>query len=119
MGIPNRLRRDPSPNPLLQVPRHARSQAQLHNPGVEPFGCIDLGFAEIFVGTLLLIPRTAVLGAIAAIGLMVGAIGSHLAILGIEVQDDGGLLFSLAVAILIMGSIILLIRRREVPILGT
>jgi len=50
---------------------------------------------------------------------MVGAIASHLAILGIEVQDDGGLLFSLAVAILIMGSIILLIRRREVLILGT
>lgn len=66
-----------------------------------------------------MIPRNAVLNAIAAFVLMVGAIGSHLAILGIEVQDDGGLLFGLAVAILIMNLIILLIRRREIPILGT
>lgn len=86
--------------------------------GVEPWGRIGAGITELIVGVLLLIPRTAAIGAIGALGLMVGAIASHLTILGIEVQDDGGLLFGLAIAVTIAASITLYIRRREIPIVS-
>ena len=42
-------------------------------------------------------PRTTVLGAVLGMGVMAGAIVSHLFILGIDVQNDGGLLFTLAI----------------------
>ena len=86
--------------------------------GVEPWGRIGAGVTELIVGVLLIIPRTAAIGAIGALGLMVGAIMSHLTILGIQVKDDGGLLFSLAIAVTIAASIILYIRRREIPIVS-
>jgi hypothetical protein len=35
---------------------------------------------------------------------MAGAVGSHLALLGIEVQGDGGLLFALACVVLLCGT---------------
>ena len=54
----------------------------------------------------------------AALGLMTGAIGSHLTKLGIVVKDDGGLLFALALTVLLCSAIILTLRRREVPVLG-
>lgn len=85
---------------------------------VEPWGRIGTGVVELVVGVLLLIPRTAALGAIGALGLMIGAIMSHLTILGIEIKDDGGLLFSLAIAVTIAASIVLVIRRREIPIIS-
>ena len=37
-------------------------------------------------------------------GLMAGAIGSHLTRLGIEVQGDGGLLFALACVVFLCGA---------------
>jgi hypothetical protein len=52
------------------------------------------------------------------IGLMVGAIGSHLAVLGIEIRGDGGLLFGLAVTCFVGSAIVLLIRRAQIPIVG-
>jgi uncharacterized membrane protein YphA (DoxX/SURF4 family) len=86
--------------------------------GVEPWGRIGAGVAELIVGVLLLVPRTAVLGALAALGLMVGALASHLTILGIEVKDDGGLLFGLAIVVTIASVAILAIRRRQIPLIG-
>jgi len=64
--------------------------------GVEPWGRLGTGALEAVAVLLLLLPRTAALGALLATGLMAGAIGSHLTLLGIEVQGDGGLLFALA-----------------------
>lgn len=61
--------------------------------GVEPWGRIVTGTAELIASALLLIPSTVALGAVMGIGIMSGAIISHLGILGIEVQDDGGQLF--------------------------
>ena len=49
---------------------------------------------------------------------MSGAIASHLAILGIEVKGDGGLLFGLAVAALSGSVILLVMRRTQIPIVG-
>lgn len=87
--------------------------------GVEPWGRILAGVLELVCVVLLLYPKTPALGAAVAIGLMVGAIGAHLTKLGIEVQGDGGTLFGLALATLVTCLIVVTIRRRELPILGT
>jgi hypothetical protein len=86
--------------------------------GVEPWGRIGSGAVELVAAVLLLIPATAPFGALLTMGLMVGAIGSHLTVLGIEVRGDGGLLFGLAVTAFIGSAIVLLIRRAQVPLLA-
>lgn len=86
--------------------------------GVEPWGRYATGMFEVVAVVLLLIPRTAALGALMAIGLMLGALGSHVTTLGIEIQGDGGLLFALAVTTLVAASTVAYIRRRQIPVLG-
>lgn len=68
--------------------------------GVEPWGRIGTGVIELIAGVLLLIPSTVVFGALLGIGLMLGAIASHLLVIGIESQGDGGQLFGLALIVL-------------------
>lgn len=65
--------------------------------GAEPFGRIGSGIVELIASILILIPRTTILGAVMGLGTMTGAILSHLFILGIEVKNDGGTLFILAI----------------------
>jgi Kef-type K+ transport system membrane component KefB len=86
--------------------------------GIEPWGRIGTGVLELITVILLLNPRTPVLGAVLAIGLMGGAIMSHLTRLGIEVQGDHGLLFKLGLIVLVAALVVLFIRRRELPIIG-
>ena len=86
--------------------------------GVEPWGRIATGVLELVAVLLLLYPRTAVFGAVLALGLMGGAILSHLTRLGIDVQGDHGLLFTLAIIVLVVAAIIVVIRRRELPVVG-
>lgn len=69
--------------------------------GAEPWGRLSSGVAELVAAVLLLVPRTAVWGAVLSLGIISGAILSHLTLLGIEVQGDGGLLFGLAVAVFV------------------
>ena len=69
--------------------------------GMEPYGRIGSGIAELIVAVLILIPKTTWLGALGGTGIMAGAIVSHLFILGIDVRNDGGLLFGLAVITLL------------------
>jgi putative oxidoreductase len=69
--------------------------------GVEPWGRIGTGIVELFTGILLLIPSTAFLGAFLGMGVMTGAIGSHLLVLGIESAGDGGTLFILAIVVFV------------------
>jgi len=87
--------------------------------GAEPWGRIGSGVVELVASVLLLIPATAGLGAGLALAVIAGALASHLTILGIEVQGDGGLLFGLAVIVFVSSAAILLIRRAELPIVGT
>jgi putative oxidoreductase len=82
--------------------------------GMEPWGRIGSGVAELIAVVLLLHPRTVTLGGILAAGVISGAIGSHLTKLGIVVQDDGGLLFALALAVFVGSVSILIIRYREI-----
>jgi len=86
--------------------------------GLEPWGRIGTGVAELIAVALLLYPKTPVLGAVLAVGLMGGAIMSHLTRLGIEVQGDHGLLFKLALTVLVASLLIVTLRRRELPLVG-
>ncbi|MFM9984728.1 MAG: DoxX family protein [Flavobacteriales bacterium] len=89
--------------------------------GIEPVGRIGSGIAELVAAILLLIPRFNVYGALLASGTMMGAILSHLTILGVEVMNDGGLLFALALIVLICSGLLLLHYKKEVmrlPILN-
>jgi putative oxidoreductase len=86
--------------------------------GVEPWGRIGSGVAELVAVALLLIPGTTVFGALLAAGVISGAIFSHLTTLGIVVQDDGGLLFALALVVLVASTGILALRRHEIPLVG-
>lgn len=67
--------------------------------GMEPWGRIGVGILELIAAILILIPAVSWAGAALALGLMLGAIGMHLTILGIEVQGDGGYLFFLALLV--------------------
>src|SRR6201993_3438640 len=69
--------------------------------GLEPWGRIGSGVVELIAALLILSPRLTWLGSVLAIGVMAGAIISHLTVLGIEVQGDKGLLFALAVAVFV------------------
>lgn len=86
--------------------------------GAEPWGRIGSGVIELIAAILLLTPRTTTLGAILALGTISGAILSHLFKLGLVIKDDGGLLFGLALVVFFCSGLILLIHRREIPIIG-
>jgi putative oxidoreductase len=86
--------------------------------GIEPWGRIGSGIAELAAAVLLLVPATVVIGAVLSAGVISGAIVSHLTVLGIEVQGDGGLLFALAVVVFVLSLAILLIRRSQIPMIG-
>ena len=81
--------------------------------GVEPFGRIALGFVELIVGCLLVFRRTSHLGAIAGILIMMGALASHIFIIGINFNHDNGLLFGLACTTLICCGTVLFVRRKQ------
>jgi len=86
--------------------------------GMEPWGRIGSGVFELIACILILTPRTVTLGAILAIGVISGAIVSHLTKLGIVVKDDGGLLFGLAVVVFVACAVVLWIRRAQIPVVG-
>ncbi len=86
--------------------------------GLEPFGRYASGVAELVASILLLIPRTTWLGAFIGLGVIAGAIMSHLTVLGIVVQDDGGLLFALAVVVFICCGVLLFLNRKDIPVIG-
>lgn len=86
--------------------------------GVEAWGRLATGGFELLAVILLLVPRTAAIGGALTVGLMGGAIMSHLTVLGIAVEDDGGALFIMAIVTLIAGAITSWLHRTELPIVG-
>jgi uncharacterized membrane protein YphA (DoxX/SURF4 family) len=87
--------------------------------GAEPWGRIGSGVVEAIAALLLLVPKTAWLGALAGLGTMAGAVFSHLFVLGIEVKGDGGTLFFLALIVLVCCGVTLWLRRRDIPVIGS
>lgn len=82
--------------------------------GMEPWGRIAVGVMELIASALILVPAISWLGATLALGLMAGAIGMHLTILGIDVQGDGGQLFYYAVAVALCSAFVLWHSRQQV-----
>ena len=67
--------------------------------GIEPVGRIGSGIVELIAAILLFVPNLIWLGAGLALGVISGAIFSHLTVLGIVILDDGGTLFALALMV--------------------
>ena len=73
-----------------------------------------LGLAAI----LIVIPKTAWAVATLALGMISGAIVSHLTQLGIEVQGDDGYLFFLALVVFVTSAAVLWMERKNIPVIG-
>lgn len=87
--------------------------------GAEPWGRIGSGVVELIAALLILFPPTTATGALIAMGVMAGAIVSHLTVLGIESQGDGGALFYLAITVFVCCLILFWIYRKTVPVIGS
>ena len=83
--------------------------------GVEPWGRITSGILELVAAILILIPRTTAYGALLGLGIMGGAILSHIAVLGIEVREDCGLLFLYANLVFVSCLYLVWVNRNSLP----
>jgi len=97
---------------------HPDSVYIFEKAGLGDAGRIGSGIAELITAILILIPRTIWLGAILSLGIISGAILTHLTKLGIEVRGDGGTLFYMAVLIFVLSFVTLWIHRKDIPLIG-
>ncbi len=81
--------------------------------GMEPWGRIGTGVAELIASLLLLIPRFSALGALMGIGLMSGALYFHLNEVGIKFDGDYGL-FTMALVAFVCCTVLLVILRKHI-----
>lgn len=81
--------------------------------GLEPFGRVGLGVVELVVAILLIVRKTSFVGALMGLAIISGAILSHIFVLGIVVQNDGGLLFVLAITVFIMCLITAILQKEK------
>jgi hypothetical protein len=88
--------------------------------GLEPWGRIGTGVVELIAAALILIPATVAYGAALSLGVISGAIFSHLTKLGIALPavDDHGELFALAVTVFLCSALVLVLHRNQIPLLG-
>lgn len=84
--------------------------------GMEPWGRIGVGVLELIASLFLFIPSLVWFGSVLAFGLMAGAIGMHLTLLGIEVKGDGGQLFIYAILVAICSLIVFWNSRHQLPV---
>jgi uncharacterized membrane protein YphA (DoxX/SURF4 family) len=97
--------------------------------GAEPAGRYATAVMELMAVVLLLVPRTAVIGAIVSIGVISGAIMAHLTKLGVSINPqelgnpslealEGPSLFVMAVIVLLSSMTVVVIRRSQIPVIG-
>jgi len=86
--------------------------------GLEPWGRYGSGVAELIATILLLTSRFTWAGALLALGVISGALVSHLTVLGIVVKGDGGLLFGLAVTVFVTSAVAAFLHRRQIPVVS-
>ena len=88
--------------------------------GLEPWGRIGSGVVELIASILLLTPRTVAYGAALSLGVIGGAILSHVTKLGIRLPavGDNGELFALAVVVFVCSAAVLVLHRNELPLVG-
>jgi putative oxidoreductase len=92
---------------------HPESVELFTKLGVEPWGRIGTGVVELIASILLLIPATVFVGATLGIGLMSGAILSHLTIIGIQSKGDGGQLFMLAIIVWLCCAVLIFLYKQQ------
>jgi uncharacterized membrane protein YphA (DoxX/SURF4 family) len=92
---------------------HPESVELFTKLGVEPWGRIGTGIIELIASALLLIPSTVFIGAFVGVGLMAGAIASHLLVIGIASKGDGGQLFMLAITVMICCLVTLVLYKNQ------
>jgi len=92
---------------------HPESVAIFSKLGVEPWGRIGTGVMELITGILLLIPATAFMGGLLGMGLMSGAIGAHVFVIGIESAGDGGQLFAYAIIVFVCCFLIAVMHKQQ------
>jgi uncharacterized membrane protein YphA (DoxX/SURF4 family) len=84
--------------------------------GVEPFGRISLGVIELIISIGILIPKTKYAAIVMSIAIVLGALMSHIFILGIIVNGDNGLLFSLACLIFLLSILLFIYHYNEIKL---
>jgi len=84
--------------------------------GVEPFGRISLGVIELIISIGILIPKTKYAAIVMSIAIVLGALMSHIFILGIIVNGDNGLLFSLACLIFLLSILLFIYHYDEIKL---
>ena len=94
------------------------SVALFEKLSAEPIGRLGTGALEALALLLLFPAATRAVGAGLALGLMGGAIMSHLTILGIDVDGDGGALFAMALVTATAAAVTAFLHRRELPVIG-
>jgi uncharacterized membrane protein YphA (DoxX/SURF4 family) len=87
--------------------------------GLEPYGRIGIGVLELISSILLIIPKTIWIGALLTFGIIGGALMMHVTKRGIEINNDGGNLFYIAIVTFILSGIILFDQRKRLPIIGS
>ncbi|HEX2683971.1 MAG TPA: DoxX family protein [Ferruginibacter sp.] len=93
---------------------HEQSVKLFTTLGMEPWGRIGTGIAELIAAILILVPRTTLLGALMGLGLMSGAIFFHLTKLGIYFDGDP-VLFIYAVITFACCLLLIFIYRKNIP----
>jgi len=100
------------------------SVALFEKLGFEP-GRYIVGSAEAIAAILLLVPRAHAVGGALAVGLMLGAVASHLGPLGIQTEltvngetESLPMLFPTALALLVLSAAVVVLRRDELPFLS-
>lgn len=84
--------------------------------GLEPYGRIGLGIIELITAILVLIPKTQLLGMVTGFGIILGALASHVFVIGIQIHGDQGGLFSLALAVFLSSGIYLILQAKEIKL---
>lgn len=82
--------------------------------GVEPWGRIGLGIAELITAILIFIPKTELIGMINSLLIIIGAIGAHIFVIGIDIKNDHGGLFTLALIVLVCSVTYLFLNKNKV-----
>ena len=87
--------------------------------GMEPFGRIGIGVLELISALLILNKNTIWAGALMSTGIISGAVLMHLTDLGIEIINDGGMLFYMALSVLLLSVFVVVKERKNIPFLGS
>lgn len=78
---------------------------------MESWGRYATGIAELVASLFILYTPLTLIGALLSFAIMSGAVMSHVFVLGIEVKEDGGLLFTYALVVWIAALVLLWMNR--------